>query len=217
MSNEFFPFVLKKPDKKLYKKICRLVNEQLNYKCIDIIAIHDNRHDKLKTYKLTIKKHPPIRLDIKFDKEVADLQLIANQYDIEIPKVIAIFGKYKFSEWIDGVMISNVVDIPDVFIKSGEMMARLNLIEHDNKFLTNSEFSLTNAIWTPDEKIYLIDHGRMKLVPNTDMTIVQVLLKRMQTKQRISLFLKGYSKHKDISSIEKLMKINKNKWRKYAK
>jgi hypothetical protein len=216
MTNEFAPFTISKPEKVLYNKICKLVRTQFNKKVENIETICDDRHGKPKAYKLTIRKSTPIRLDIKHDAYLTDLQIILNKFDIEIPKVLGVFGKYKFSEWIDGLMLSHVADNPEVFIASGEMMARLNLIKIKDKFVTNSEFSLSNAVWTKDKKIYIIDHGKMKLVKKTDSTIARVLMKRIKNKKNIKLFLKGYSKYKDITKIKAMLTKYNYKWKNYV-
>jgi len=216
MPNEFYPFNIYDIDSKLYNKICKLFFEKLQLRVNNIIAIQDNKTNKIKTYKIITDENLLLRLDIKHLESKTKLQLIVNKYDIEIPRIIGIFGKYKVSEWIDGTMLLNVVDIPEVFIKSGELMARLNSIKIDNKFVTNSEFSLSNAIWTKDKKVYLIDHGKMRLVNNTDKSIVQILLKRIKDKTNIELFLKGYSKYKEIYKIKQILDKYNYNWENYA-
>jgi len=213
---EFYPFKINKLHKKLYDKICNLVNEKFNLQVENINSICDENNNKPKAYKISIKNSQSIRLDIKHQESVTHLQILVNKYDIEIPKILGVFGKYKFSEWIDGVMLLRVTDVPEVFIASGEMMARLNLIEIQNKFVSNDEFSLSNAIWTKDKKVYLIDQGRMKLFENTDDSIARILMKRIKDKTNIFLFLKGYSKYKNTIHIENILKKYDYKWSNYV-
>jgi len=140
-------------------------------------------------------------------------QKIASE-TINIPKILFVdnIKKYKISEWIDGVDINKVWNLPEVFIQSGELMGKLNLIKNTNSgmYLSNCEFSSSNAIWSNDKKVYLIDLGKLRWSSCTDITIVQVLLKRIRNKEKIDLFLEGYSKFK---STEKIIKIcNQKNW-----
>lgn len=204
------PFDIKVIDKKLLKHIRNIIKNKLNKEVISGVEIC--RKKTVKTRKIIIKDYPALRLDIKYSSKITRLQMIANQTDIEIPKVILIEGKYKFSEWIDGVMIKDVWNLTEVFSRSGDLIGRLNLIKDPktNQFLMNSEFSSSNAVWSKDKKVYLIDHGRMNTSTNPDSSVVQILLKRIRSKDRINVFLKAYSKHRDIKNIMK--KIEKKNW-----
>ena len=198
---------------KLLKKIRSIVKNKLNKEVISGIKIC-KKNGGVKTYKIIIKNNNPLRLDIKYPQEITRLQMVANKTDIEIPKVILTVSKYKFSEWIEGVMLRDVWNIDEVFIKSGDLVGRLNLIKDPvtNNFLTNGEFSSTNAIWTPDKKVYIVDHGRMKAMLNPDIPLIKVLLKRIREKRRINLFLEAYSKHRDIDNIIKILDKKNWKW-----
>ena len=46
-----------------------------------------------------------------------------------------------------------------------------------------------------DEKVYLIDLGKLRWAKNVDVSIMQVLLKRIRTRDKINLFLEGYLKY----------------------
>jgi len=196
-------FDIKPVEGKLLKNIRNIIKNKLNKKVVSGIKIC--RRNKVKACKIIIENDDPLRLDIKYSRLITRLQMVANKTDIEIPKVILIEGQYKFSEWIEGVMIRDVWDVNEVLIKSGDLIGRLNLIKDPvtNYFLTNSEFSGTNAVWTKDKKVYIVDHGRMKSQLNPDDSVVALLLKRIQKKERINLFLKGYSKYRDVTNIIK--------------
>jgi len=198
---------------KLLNNIRNIVKNKLNKKVVSGIKIC--RRNKVKTCKIIIENDDPLRLDIKYPKNITRLQMIANKTDIEIPKVVLIEGQYKFSEWIEGVMIRDVWDVNEVLIKSGDLIARLNLIKDPvtNHFLTNDEFSGTNAIWTKDKKVYIVDHGRMKAELNPDNSLIKLLLKRIVGgRKNINLFLEGYSKHRSIDNIMKLLEEKNWKW-----
>jgi hypothetical protein len=206
------PFDIRPIKGKLLEDIKDIVRRNLNKEVSECVGIA--RRKRIKTFKVSIENDFCLRMDLKYPEEITRLQIIANQTDIEIPKVIFVEGEYKFSEWIDGIMLKDVYDIPEVFIKSGDLMGRLNLLKDPvtQKFLINSEFSSTNAIWTNDRKVYLIDHGRMWISSNPDTSIVKVLLKRIVEKEKIFLFLEAYSKYRDIQNIIKIMEEKNWKW-----
>ena len=199
-------------NEKLFRYVKGIVGKKLNKKVFKVDKICNSSSKVVKTYKISLKNGLCLRLDIKFNPELTRLQKVAFENNIEIPKVIFEEGIYKFSEWIDGVMLARVWDIAEVFKKSGDLIGRLSLIKDpiSNKFLTNSEFSSTNVIWSKDKKIYIVDHDRLKTVSNPDKSIVQILLKRIRNKERINLFLEAYSKHRSIDNIMK--EIEKRNW-----
>lgn len=143
-------------------------------------------------------------------------QSIASQY-VNIPKLISFLPnkRCKISQWIDGSDLTHFANIPEVLIKSGELMAKLNLIKRPNSdsFLSNCEFSDTNAIWTGGE-VWLIDPGKLRWTKNISETIAQVLIKRMRFMSRINLFLEGYIKHnsKEYNSIISICENMSWKW-----
>ena len=114
---------------------------------------------------------------------------------------------YKFSEWIYGKIVAEVVDVERVHIKTGEMLAKLNNIQDPKTglFLTNGEISSTNLIWTKEENIFIIDHDRFTAENENglDRMVVKNIAKRIQYKDRMHMFLKGYSKYRDIDGVLK--------------
>ena len=154
------------------------------------------RTDK-KVYRVECKNNNLYRFDFgrRYLVNIIE-QNIASQY-VNIPKIICIVPekRCKISQWIDGSILSTVANDPEVLIKSGELMAKLNLIENDvHACLSNCEFSDSNAIWT-GEQVWLIDLGRLRWTLDTASTISQVLIKRMRCMSRINLFLEGYVKY----------------------
>lgn len=195
---------------KLLEYTKNIVRRKLGQTVTGITKIYTNKG--VKTYKVDIRDSSSLRLDLKFDSRIMKLQNVAVKNNIEFPKVIFVDGKHKFSEWIDGVMLVRVWNIAEVFIKSGDLVGRLNLVKDpvSNQFLMNAEFSSTNAVWTKDKKVYIIDHDRLKTSLNPDGSVVQILLKRVREKERINVFLKAYSKHRSIDNIMKM--IEKRNW-----
>lgn len=195
---------------KLLEYTKNIVKRKLGQTVTNVTKIYTNKG--VKTYKVDIRGNSSLRLDLKFNSTIMKLQNVAVENNIEIPKVIFVDRKHKFSEWIDGVMLVRVWNIAEVFIKSGDLVGRLNLVKDpvSNEFLTNAEFSSTNAVWTKDKKVYIIDHDRLKTSLNPDGSVVQILLKRVREKERINVFLKAYSKYRSIDNIMKV--IEKRNW-----
>lgn len=208
-------FDIKITDRPMFKKINRIIINKLNKKIKYSFDICNKGSMKVKTRKVILKDKSVLRFDVKYPSELNRLQRIAVENGIEIPKILIIDGNCKISEWVEGIMIKHFWNLREVFEKSGDLMGRLNTTpdpKNPNHFLTNSEFSSSNAIWTPDRKIYLIDHGRMKTTINPDDSVVQVLLKRIRSKERISVFLKAYSKYRKIDNIMNQIKERNWSW-----
>jgi len=196
---------------KVFDNIKKIIMGRLNKKVTNVYKI-SNRKGVTKTFKIDIENSPSLRLDIRFPGNLNRLQKVATNHNIEMPKIVFIQDGYKFSEWVEGVMLHKVWDIADVFIKSGDLVGRLNKVRDPQTkgFLMNAEFSSTNAIYTNSKKVYIIDHDRLKTSSNPDASVVQIALKRIREKERILLFLESYSKHRKIDEIMKA--IEKRNW-----
>ena len=161
----------------------------------EVKTISQARSDK-KVYRVECEDNNLYRFDFgqRYLVNIEE-QKIASEY-VNIPKIICIIPekRCKISQWIDGSDLSTVVNNHEVLIKSGELMAKLNLIKSNELSLSNCEFSNTNAIWTGSE-VWLIDLGRLRWTPDIALTIAQVLIKRIRYMSRINLFLEGYVKY----------------------
>lgn len=178
---------------------------------------------KIKACKLDIENSAPMRVDFKYKALGTKLQIIANTTNIEIPKVLFI-DTYKFSEWIEGIGLNElpVEVIPKAFNKLGHLVGKLHGIKHKAAplGLMNSEVNGVNGVWTPDEKVYMIDLGRLKKVQcskDLDMNIVQICLKRLRNRKHIALFLEAYSEYRDITNIKKIIEEKNWIWKKKKK
>jgi hypothetical protein len=195
-----------------FDNLKKTILKEIGKETKQIIKVRNNRQ----IYKILLNTNINIRLDIGSIPEVDRLQQIAIDNNINIPKIIKIIKIknkfYKFSEWIDGDLLYHVWNTKEVFYKSGELMAKLNLVKDlkTNKYLNNTEFSSTNALWTPDKEIYIIDHGKLRTTDNIDGSLMPVLLKRIRNKERIEIFLSGYSKYRDTNKI--IEELNKRNW-----
>lgn len=203
--SDFTILPLLKIRRKLFRNIKNIVEEHLNKIVIDGVAIMKGPNS-IKVCKLSLDDGTFLRLDIKYRKEITRLQMVAVENGIEIPKVVLCIGKYKFSEWIDGFMLKEVNNIREVYVKFGEVIARLNNVRDPitNKFLENADINSRNAIWTKDKKIYIIDHGKLKTTSDPDISVCVIILKRISEKERIDAFLEGYSKYRNIDKIVQL-------------
>ena len=65
-------------------------------------------------------------------------------------------------------------------------------------------------MWTKDKRIFIIDHGRMKVSKDIDSSLQKVLLKRLLNKRERDLFLEGYSKYRNPDRIIEI--ANKKNW-----
>jgi hypothetical protein len=187
-----------------------IIEKEFNKKINEVVRIRMNR----KVYRITFEDGQQIRLDIEFPDQTNRLQSLLSDKDVNIPKIIKIFKAdkqtFKASEWISGILLYSVWDLAEVFYKSGELLAKMNLIQFENKFCTNTEFSSTNVVWTPDKKVYIIDQGKLVLTEYPDHYIMMILLKRIRNRERIEEFLKGYSNYRNIDEIRN--SIEKKNW-----
>jgi hypothetical protein len=178
-------------------------------------------------YKLNLLDKD-LRLDI-FPKKYkwCLIQNFAYENGVNVAKEIFINEidgfNYRISEYVDGCFLDEADDIRDVYIKSGEQIAKLNLVKPSKELmsgfkiinddpndygLTNSDFSNRNAIYTEDKKVYQIDTDTFKIKKisngNLDFTLVKPLIKYIKDRTKIDYFLEGYSKLRDTSKIIEL-------------
>ena len=197
--------------------VCNMVKEKLNK---DVVKIFKIIKKNPRIFRLELSDGSVLRfeiIDLKFF-HLIELQEEALLHHKGTPKIIfyKTVGKkiFKFSEWIHGKTVSEVQHLEKVFITVGETLAQLNNIEYKSTglYLTNGELNITNVIWTEDEKIFIIDHDRLKAVEESklDFFVLQNLIKRMQYRDRVDMFLSGYSKYRSVDGVIKLG--NKKDW-----
>jgi len=151
--------------------------------------------------------------------KITNIQNFANENGIEVPKVLETGFEgnyfYRVSEWISGDIVFNVQESDEVILKCGDVLGRMNKVKNrDNLFVTNSDFTGRNLVWTKDKKVFAVDTDAMKLVPekSLDITVVKSLLTWKISKRQIFLFLSSYSKHRDASNILKIVEERKWRW-----
>jgi hypothetical protein len=199
---------------------------------IDIVKKELNR-DVVKILKI-MKKHPRVfRLELD-DKTVLRFErirynnVILNNIRLErvvlkkykcIPKIIYCkrggAGLLKLSEWIDGFLFGELKEDLEANKKIGEMYAKLNNIQDPKTglFITVSEINNTNIVFNVNGDPIIVDLETIRSVnkKGIDSAVYKNLVKRIVYKDRIDMFLNGYSKYRDISGILELAK--KNNWR----
>ena len=99
------------------------------------------------------------------------------------------------------------------------MLAKLNNIKDPktNLYITISDLNSTNILWTNKDEIpIIVDVGTIRSLKKEgiDKVVYKTLIKRIKYKNRIDMFLEGYSKYRDISRI---LKMEKNRNWKYGK
>ena len=170
--------------------------------------------DKSYRVDLLIPAHAPWYL------KLAAIQNIANSSGIEVPKVLETGLKerffFKVSEWIDGCRVTKVQTSDEVLLKCGDIFGRLNRVITKDGFLTNSDFTGPNLVWSTDKRVFIVDTDAMKIVPEKrlDDTVVKSLLTWGIKKDRILLLLSAYSKYRDISGILGYAEALNWRWRK---
>lgn len=196
---------------------CNMVKEELNK---DVVKIFKIMKRNPRIFRFELSDGSVLRfeiIDLKFF-HLIELQEEALLHHKGTPKIIfyKILGKriFKFSEWIHGKIVSEVQHMNKVFVTMGETLAQLNKIEYKSTglYLTNSELGMSNVVWTEDEKIFIIDHDRLKAVKESklDASVFINLVKRVIYKDRVDMFLRGYSKYRSVDGVIKLG--NKKDW-----
>lgn len=196
-----------------------MIKEELNK---DVIRIFKIMKKNPRIFRIELNDGTVLRFEIISLKDLhkIEIQDIASMYHDGTPKVIfyKIVGKkiFKFSEWIHGKLVTEIMHLEKVNVKTGELLGKLNNIKDPKTglFITNGEISSTNLIWTKDEKVFSIDQGQLCAVSekNLDIIVVKTIVKRIRYKDRSDMFLKGYSKYRDISGVLKIGNEKKWKW-----
>jgi hypothetical protein len=195
----------------------QMVKEELNK---DIVKIFKIMKPNPRIFRIELDDKTVLRFEIMPAQSLHLIKLheLSFLYHDGTPEVIfyKVIGNkiFKFSEWIHGKLVSEVKHLEKVNVKIGEMLAKLNNIQDPKTglFITNGEISMSNLIWTKDEKVFVIDHDRLRAVKenNLDEIVLKNMVKRIQYKDRIDMFLDGYSKYRDITGILKI--ANERNW-----
>jgi len=182
---------------------------KIKVKCVFKIV---ESKDKI-VHRVNLESGTNVRLDIflrqkRVPHEEFLYQKLAYENCIHVAKMIGILEveniTWKVSEWIEGVRIGDVWNLSKMFKKCGEQIAKLNLIKdpESGNYLWFNDFNKINLIWTKKEEVYLIDFY-VRPVPDIDKWTADTILAGIKTKEKINLFLEGYSKYRDVTKIIK--------------
>jgi hypothetical protein len=205
----------KEIDKFGMKGVIDMVKTELNKDVLKILKIMKGKGSCI---RLELDDQTALRFDRfrNVDKNIEMIRLeeiVLENYDC-IPKIISYkkSGKkiLKLSEWIDGYLWVEVKRLEKVNRKIGEMFAKLNNLKDPNSglFITVSDINKTNIIWDKDENPIIVDLGTIRVENKSgiDQVVYKNLVKRVVYKDRIDVFLDGYSTYRDISGILKISK-----------
>jgi len=204
------------PELSLMKKIF-YEKFELKVKCVFKIV-----KSNLKTiYRVNLESGTNIRLDIFSKKKKVPhreflYQKLAYENHINVAKIIGVLKVenkiWKISEWIEGVRIGDVWNLLKMFKKCGEQIAKLSLMKDpkSGNCLWLNDFNKINLIWTKEEEVYLI-YFYVRPRANIDESIVETVLRGIRTKEKIKIFLEGYSKYRDVTNIIK--KLDEKNWK----
>ena len=175
-----------------------------------------------KSYKVDCEDGTTYRYDDKYPSCYNQLQLMAWDRGINVPRVLKRVGKERLSEWIEGVELISVWHIDEAIIAAGEVMAQINNVQcgWTEWWLINTDINRRNFIWTADKEIYMIDWNHSRLVPTKEESnriAAASTMKRMQDRDKIELFLRGYKKHRDIKEIRKILECFDYQWNDWCK
>ncbi len=179
---------------------------------VDGKSVYEAIVDENKSYRLDIYTRNMNSL-----KKRTTYQKIAYENGVNVPKVLGIQpapeGIYKLSDWIKGMRIGLVWNMPHMFKQAGIEVAKINIIKdpESSQYLGYNDFSKANAIWTPNQELYLID---IEIQPkeNVDGNVVKLLLKNLKDRERIKWFLRGYKRVRSSYDIEKILEEKQYKW-----
>jgi len=200
-----------------------LVKNKFKNYGFNVQKIYQIRKDR-NVYMVEIDDQKHIRLDIyknKIPHRMFRYQNYLHRAGVNVAKLIALpvvnGRQWRVSEWIEGVRVENVWDKPEVFIKSGEQMAKLNLVKDlkTNNFLYLSDFNKINEIWTADNEVYFID---LSVYPTNDVDrfVVKTLVMGLRTLTRICYFLEGYRKFRSIDKIIDILITDKFRYKRFS-
>ena len=185
----------------IFRNISKIIYNELGEEVLNIFkpSVNKNWVYRVETYSGT-----KVRFSFHKNNEIrvygaSKLQIIAYKNLINVPKIIVLNNRIKISEWIDGVELYFVQNLPEANFALGELIGKLNLVKHKKQYLTSGDINNTNFIWTKDKKLYLVDVDKLKL-RSYEMAVKMVAheaYKRINNERR-KYFYKGYSKYHDI-------------------
>lgn len=176
-----------------------------------ILQVRENK----RLYQVILSNDTSVRLDVyditsvKFKKINRNCKLL-NIKRLNYPKIFSIVNTpdsiYKASKWIEGSLLKEVWNRPNVIKTAGVAIAKINMIkeEKSGKNLSFTNFNREHAIWSAGDELYLIgDH--IFPVKDVNQHIARMIKKNLQKTEIINWFLAGYKTIKPIYGIQKIL------------
>lgn len=185
----------------LLKLFVEAARNNLGKQIIKVIKVKSNK----KVYKTFLEDGEIIRIDLTQPKEISRIQMLVHDSGVKVPKVF-VSGRIKLSEWIDGVDLYFVKNLPEANIQLGELLGRLNAVKENDRHVAQGDVGSTNFIWTKDKELYMIDFGRLHLTDYDDAVrrTAAGVCKRV-AKNRREWVYEGYAKYHNIDQFIKLV------------
>lgn len=204
------------------KKHIDIVKDVCKYNFYTVESIQKVSKGK-PAYKVLYENDNIYRVDILNEgDETTERQKMSHELGCNIfPKIISVINwenyTIKISEWVEGSYFSDLFEQNklelNMFEKLGEQMAQLNNIANEQgQYLHNDDITMRNMLWDGDKAI-VFDMDRLWWEDNPNNSYVKILLKRFVRRNYIDAFLKGYARHRDVSSISQLCASHNWRWK----
>jgi hypothetical protein len=205
-------------DKMFFKQVRAICKEFLPLTLTEIERIHKPTNKNLFILNFGLEKK--LRLECISPKKyiaVAELRHLLEDNNINVSKLFSYTHKTNkgalivISEWIYGEEFHlklkskslSKESRENLFIDYGDLLGKMNSIKVDDLHVLNSDIGLPNIIVTEENKLFIIDHQKLKLVSDARRVseIVKLVLKRIKLRSRIDYFLIGYGRYFDTKDI----------------
>lgn len=187
----------------LLKLFSKTVRNDLGKQIIKVIKVKSNKI----VYKAWLEGGGIIRIDHEQlrSKEISRIQMLVHDSGVKVPKVF-VSGRIKLSEWIDGVDLYFVKNLPEANIQLGELLGALNTVKENGRYAAQGDIGSTNFIWAKDKELYMIDFCSLRLTDYDDAMLRTAagVCKRVAKNQR-EWFYEGYAKYHNIDQFIKLV------------
>jgi tRNA A-37 threonylcarbamoyl transferase component Bud32 len=213
------------------KELKKIIEKEFDIEIVSLTKL--NSRSKPVAYKVECKDGKCFRLDTGYPLRCSKLQELSRANGVNVPKLLKFVNsnRFRLCEWIDGVVIEKAWYLDDVFVKQGELLAKLNnTCTSFGEYIHNTDTNPTNFIWTDNEEIYFIDFGKALTTSSQgwiDLTAASGAMKNLQywpwedkkrnSRGKIELFLEGYKKHRNIENIIEILDTYDWNFKEYMK
>jgi tRNA A-37 threonylcarbamoyl transferase component Bud32 len=190
-------------DKTRKKQISSFLSS--HFDTFNMIPIKKNKVYRIETEGLFY------RFDPNYSKRILEIHRVLLENNVNVAKIIDVKEfedsgyVFKLSQWIQGSLWKEVAEEPKLYYLLGEQVAKMNLTKFEDGFIGCTDINSSGVVYNGSD-VYLIDLGRSKPKINPDVSVVQMLLKRVKIKDRINMILDGYSKYRSVDGIVSILK-----------